>query len=89
MEETALRKTITKEEFCERTHTSKNCWIFETPDAERLHFSYEVVDNETIYYLDDGKGGIRRFKDMPAYGEIWSSTLVQNKWSLWNTWSVY
>ena len=81
---------ITKEQFCEETFTNPEGWLFQNvaEDATPTYWK----DEEDVYYFDDGKGNVRRFKLMTEYGEVWQSRLlykVPNKeprWSMWAMW---
>ena len=77
---------LSKEEFCEKTHTTPNGWLFEKAGPD-----YSMFEYAGFVYFDDGNGELRRFKDMKEYGEIWSSVKKVNDgvWSIWSTWKEY
>lgn len=85
---------ISKEEFCEKTRTTKDCWIWRTFNEKYAKFWEDrEPGREDWYYLDTGTDRIYRFKDMPQYGEIWMSMTPRNvkkaQWDMWNTWTQY
>lgn len=81
---------ITKEQFCEETFTNPEGWLFENlaEDDEPKYY----VDDDGIYYFDDGKGNVRRFKLMPEYNEVQQSKLLfkgQNQEPHWGMYSMW
>lgn len=84
---------ITKEEFCEKTHTGPECWIFH--NVKNPKFWEDREDGrEDWYYMDNAIDTIYRFKDMPQYGEVWMSKMDRKtgEWfcrGLWGTWTQY
>ena len=87
-------REITKEEFCEKTHTSENCWIFKN-QGEYVRFWCESIEGreDYYYYFDSNNAITHRFKDMPEYGEVYHAVAEshngQRMWSMWSTWCQY
>lgn len=83
-----VKRTLTREEFCKMTHTSKDCWIFEdmVPNPEG---NFWEEDGHVCF--DNGKDTLMKFRDMPGYEEVWMiSRKYGGDWSpLWTTWKQY
>lgn len=84
---------ITKEEFCQKTKTHEDCWIFheERMKDNQIPESYGLWEEDGIYYFCNGTDTVWKFRDMKKYGEIWvsHSVLLDWVWSIWSTWTVY
>ena len=84
-----MKKTATKEDFCKNTHTSDNCWMFQEVNPKSKFYS-----SRGMYYFDNGINKIRRFKDMPKYGEVWISVADRigtevGQFGIWTVWTQY
>lgn len=90
----AKYQIITMEEFLEATRTKADCWLFKDNGPER-NFRKRIPnpgddEQEVIYYFDDGKDTIHRFKEME--GEIWHADRPWSRqgivcWGLWQPWT--
>lgn len=77
-------RLISLSEFMKATRSPRNCWMFKTMDAQKSRFY--LVDN--IYYFENGKGIIRRFKEVRGKIMFNMKKLEQKQWSgLWYEWN--
>ena len=82
----AKPEMLTKEQFCELTHTSENCWMF-NEDYHGPNPGYWRYRNK-VYY-DNDKDELRCFKIMGNYGEVWSSVKsIDEKGDFSSGWSI-
>ena len=93
--------SITKDEFCELTKTSKDCWMFRKNYVGPNPVFWKTEDG--IVFFDNDNGEIHKFKIAEEYGEVWVSLRIysdysqvgsrviweSSSWSLWSTWSEY
>ena len=80
-------RKITKAEFCEKTHTSEDCWIFEPDKIGKKPLFFEAENGEV--YFDNDQDRVYKFKKMDKYGEVWMTEKPYGikKWDIYGTWT--